>query len=106
MAKIVKKKKKRKLKKINLGTFTMVFALFSACAYLASSLFLRTYNNNLSTQAQSIQAEITTLETQNNAMAVENSTLATRDRVDEIVAGSGMSVNQGNVITISDPSGD
>lgn len=106
MAKIVKRKKQKKTRRIDFVKVSSALFFGSAIAFLLSTLFLRTYNNNLSTQAQSIQAEITTLQTQNNAMEVENSTLATRDRVDEIVSGSGMSVNQGNVITISDSTGE
>lgn len=106
MAKIVKTKKKRKLKKFNLGKFTILFLFFSGLSFFTSSLFLRSYNNNLSSNVQKIQDEITTLTSQNKTMEVENSTLATRDRVDQIISDSGMSVNQDNVITISETDGE
>ncbi|MCH4207958.1 MAG: hypothetical protein LKF50_06640 [Solobacterium sp.] len=99
MAKIVKKTKKRK--KIRLINFAVSFFLFSAVSYLSSALFLRTYNNSLSTQKQSIDSKIADLETQNDAVKVEIQTLSTRDRVDTIASDNGLSLDQNNIITIT-----
>lgn len=104
MAKIVTVKKKKR--RINLFRLSIGFFFISAAAALFSSLFLRSYNNSLSTQTQSIDSQIATIQTQNDAVKVEIQTLSSSDRVDEIAAGSGMSRNQNNVITITDGSQD
>lgn len=99
MAKIVKRKKgKKSLKTL---TFSVTLFLFSALLYLASSLFLRSYNNELSSRKQQITSEIAVLETQNDAIEVEISRLASAERVDEIAANNGMTRNQDAIITIS-----
>ena len=104
MAKIVTVKKKKR--RINLFRLSIGLFFISAAAALFSSLFLRSYNNSLSTQKQSIDSQIATIQTQNDAVKVEIQTLSSSDRVDEIAAGSGMSRNQNNVITITDGSQD
>ena len=104
MAKIVTVKKKKR--RINLFRLSIGLFFISAAAALFSSLFLRSYNNSLSTQKQSIDSQIATIQTQNDAVKVEIQTLSSSDRVDEIAASSGMSRNQNNVITITDGSQD
>lgn len=104
MAKIVTVKKKKR--RINLFRLSIGLFFISTAAALFSSLFLRSYNNSLSTQKQSIDSQIATIQTQNDAVKVEIQTLSSSDRVDEIAAGSGMSRNQNNVITITDGSQD
>ncbi|NCB33003.1 MAG: hypothetical protein EOM64_03815 [Erysipelotrichia bacterium] len=98
MAKIVRKKRKKQLK---LVSFAVSFFLFSAVSYLGSALFLRTYNNALSTEKQSIESKIADLQTQNDAVKVEIRTLSTRDRVDTIASDNGLSLDQNNIITIT-----
>jgi cell division protein FtsL len=98
MAKIVKRKKKKTLR---LESFTAVFVLFSAMLYLLSALFLRSYNNLLSTQTQEINDQIAALTLQNDALKLENKELASSERVDEIAANSGLTRNQENIITIT-----
>lgn len=102
MATIVKVKKKNKKRKINLFRISASILLMSLLMALASTLFLRSYNNSLSTQKQSIEQQIALIETQNDAVRVEIQTLSSSDRVDEIAAQDGMSRNQNNVITIQD----
>ncbi len=98
MAKIVKRKKKKSLKFLS---FSLALLLFSAVCYLSSSLFLRSYNNSLSTQKQSIDAEIAVLETENESITVEIQTLSARERVNTIASDSGLSLNQDNIVTIT-----
>lgn len=105
MAKIVKRKKGRKT--LNVLSFSVALFLFSTLLYLASSLFLRSYNNELSARKQQITSEIAVLETQNDAIEVEISQLVSAERVDEIAMNNGMSRNQDAIITItSDSSAD
>ncbi len=98
--------KNRKKKRLKLGTFTGVFFLVSAILYLMSTLFLRTYNNYLSSQKQEIEAKIAELQIANDAVAVEVNTLNNRERVNSIAADKGLRLEQNNIITITKTSGD
>ena len=103
MAKAVKQKKKKKLKLLN---FSVVFFMLSAILYLGSTLFLRTYNNSLSSKKQEIEAKITELQIANDAVAVEVNTLNNRERVNSIAMDKGLSLEQNNIITITKTDGD
>lgn len=98
MAKIVKKKK---VKKIRLQNFTVMLFLFAALSSLGSSLFLRSYNNSLSVEKQKIDVEIATIQTENEAVRVQIQTLSSRDRVVSIATEAGMGLDQGNIVTIA-----
>ncbi len=98
--------KRKKKKRLKLGTFTGVFFLASALLYLASTLFLRTYNNSLSSKKQEIEAKITELQVANDAVAVEVNTLNNRERVNSIATDKGLSLDQNNIITITKTDGD
>ena len=98
MAKIIRTKRK---KKIVLTKFAVTLFIFSSLLYLSSALFLRTYNNGLSSKKQAIESEIAKLETQNDAIKVVIQTLSTRDRVDYIAEENGLELDQGNIITIT-----
>ena len=98
--------KKRKKKRLKLGTFTGVFFLISALLYLMSTLFLRSYNNSLSSQKQEIEAKITELQIANDAVAVEVNTLNNRERVNSIAMDKGLRLEQNNIITITKANGD
>lgn len=97
MAKGTKKKVKRSFALFN---FTIVLFSFSVLLYLTSALFLRSYNNSISTRAQELSQEIATLELQNDAVEVEIAQLASADRIDEIASNNGLTRNSGNVISI------
>ena len=100
------KKQNKKYRKLNLVGFTIMFALFSASFYLATTLFLRTKNNTLSAQKQNIERQIAQIQTQNDAIKVEIQTLSTRERVDNLANENGLSLNQDNIVTIAVNSGD
>ncbi len=102
MARIVKTKKKRR--SFQLQNFAAMLFLFSGMLYLASSLFLRSYNNRLSTQKQSIENQIAAIEIQNKATEVEIAKLSSADRIDEVAASNGLTVNQENISMITDGS--
>ncbi|MBO7703920.1 MAG: hypothetical protein J6S26_05690 [Solobacterium sp.] len=103
MTKNVNRKKKKKLKLIN---FAVVFFLTSSLLYLGSTLFLRTYNNSLSSRKQEIEAKITELQVANDAVAVEVNTLNNRERVNTIASDKGLRLEQNNIITITKTNGD
>lgn len=96
MAKLVKKKKKLRLEGFAAALF-FIAAVFS----VSSSLFLRTYNNSLSAQKQSIGRQISALQTENDALKVQVQSLSTRDRVTDIAQQDGMAQNQNNIVTIA-----
>ena len=98
--------KNRKKKRLKFGTFTCVFFLVSSLLYLMSTLFLRTYNNTLSSKKQEIEAKITELQIANDAVAVEVNTLNNRERVNSIAMDKGLSREQNNIITITKTGGD
>lgn len=102
MARIVPVKNKNTKRRVDF--FRISISIFALSLFLAlgCTLFLRSYNNSLSTQKQSIDQQIATIEVQNDAIQVEIQTLSSSDRVDEIAAGNGMSRNQNNVTTIQD----
>lgn len=99
-------RKNRKKKHLKLGTFTCVLFLVSALLYLMSTLFLRTYNNQLSSQKQEIEAKITELQIANDAVAVEVNTLNNRERVNSIAMDKGLRLEQNHIITITKTNGD
>lgn len=98
MARNTKRRKRRRVK------FEMVaIAYFSlAClVYLLSSIFVKSYNNTLTSQVQSLQASIIKTQQENDALSVEVNTLTTRDRVTGIAAEDGLTLDQDNIITIT-----
>ena len=96
------RKRKRRL---NLMKFSTALCTISAIMYLFSALFLRSYNNALSTKAQSINEDIVTMQSQNDALQVDIETLSSSDRVEGIAASNGMNRNQDSIITITDTTG-
>ncbi len=100
------RKRNRNKKNLKLVSFTVVFFTFSAICYLASALFLRSYNNSLSTQKQSIDNKIAEIQLANAAAKVEIQTLSTRERVDNIAAENGLSLHQDSIITITTTASD
>ncbi len=102
MARIVKTKKKRRT--FQLQNFTAMLLFVSVAFYLASVLFLRSYNNRLSTEKQKIDSQIATLEIENKAVEVEIARLSSADRIDQIATVNGLTVNQDNIIMITDNS--
>ena len=105
MAKNTGKRNKNR-KNVKLMGFTTVFFIFSCICYLASALFLRSYNNSLSTQKQTIDAKIAEIQLANAAAKVEIQTLSTRERVDNIAAENGLSLHQDSIITITTTASD
>ncbi len=101
-------KKRKAHREALLLRLTVFFLMFSAIVYLTCSLFLRQYNNSLSTKKQQLDESIKTVQAENIEMEVEIAQLTSSDRVDEIAASSGMTRNQENIVTLTpeDESGD
>ncbi|MCF0110100.1 MAG: cell division protein FtsL [Erysipelotrichaceae bacterium] len=97
MAKIVKTRKRR----MRFEGLSVTLFIVTGFMWMASCLFLRSYNNSLSLKTQQINSQIATLETENAAVTLEIQTLSTRDRVVGIANEGGLDMNQGNIITVS-----
>lgn len=91
---------RRRKRSFSLLNFSTVIFLATGILYLSSALFLRSYNNYLSTRKQEISQEIAMLELQNDSIEVEIARLTSSDRVDYIAANNGMSRDSANVVTI------
>ena len=101
MARIVKNRKPQKRRgRINFLHLSVLIFFFCAFIYLVSALFLRTYNNSLTSEIQETQKEISLLEMQNESINLEIARLASMDRVDEIASNNGLSRNTDNIIRI------
>lgn len=98
MAKIVKKKK---VKKLRLQNFTVVFFLFAAVCSLTSSLFLRSYNNSLSVAKQELDKQIAATQTENEAYKVDIQTLSSRERIESIASNAGLENLPNNIVTVA-----
>ena len=92
-----KTRKTKATKRVRVETLSIFVLLISSFLYVSTSLFLRSYNNSLSTKTQEISAKISTLQTQNDDI----NTLSKRDRVNQIASGDGMTSDSNNVISIS-----
>lgn len=92
-------------RRINILKLSTALFLFSAILYLFSAIFLRSYNNSLSTRTQSISSDIVTMQAQNDALQVDIETLSSSERVEGIAASNGMKRNQDSIITITDTTG-
>ncbi|MCR5230648.1 MAG: hypothetical protein K6D03_11035 [Solobacterium sp.] len=103
---MAKKVKRNKRKTVKLQNFAVLLFAAAIVCYLASALFLRTYNNSLSTEVQAISAKITTLQVQNDAVAVEVNNLSSRDRVSTIAGDDGLQLDQTNIVTITKTDGE
>lgn len=98
MAKIVKKKK---VKRLRLQNFTVVLFLFATLCSLGSRLFLRSYNNSLSVEKQKIDTEIASIQTANEAYLVDIQSLSSRDRIESIASDAGLDNNSSNIVTVA-----
>ena len=77
-----------------------VFTAFALVVWLFSTLFLRSYNINLSMQQQQIASKISALQVENDAIRVEIQSLNSRERVTNIASDAGLQVNQNNIVTV------
>ncbi len=77
-----------------------LFTAFAIVVWLFSTLFLRSYNINLSMQQQQIASKISALQVENDAIRVEIQSLNSRERVTNIASDAGLEVNQNNIVTV------
>ena len=93
---IVKKKKVLRIDRL-----AGVLLVLSLMLTMASSLFLRSYNNALTMKVQATQEEIAAIKAENDAYKVAIQDLSNKERVLSIAEMEGLAMNQGNVVTIN-----
>lgn len=98
MAKKITRIKHKRLKLQGVFGLAFTLAIFS---YIASSIFLRAYNVQLTVQIQSVRNEIVLLEQSNEVLSVEIQSLSSKERVMAIALDAGLSVNQENIVMIN-----
>lgn len=98
MARVVKRRKRRKLSMFGFSFFLFSFALIS---WLISSLFLNTTNTSLTIKIQKMNEEIASIQNDNRTLNIEIQSLENKDRVYVIAEASNLDLNQSNIIAIS-----
>ena len=93
---IVKKKKVLRIDRL-----AGVLLVLSLMLTMASSLFLRSYNNALTMKVQATHEEIAAIKAENDAYKVAIQDLSNKERVLSIAEMEGLAMNQGNVVTIN-----
>ncbi len=96
MAKI--RRRKRKTNKLGrLAVFLFSLALISL---LGTSLFVGTYNTNLTMEIQNMTSQIASLKAENEKINIEISSLENKDRVYALASDAGLDQNQDNIVSI------
>ena len=97
MAKLVKRKGRRKLTLIG---FSMLFLFSSLILLVLSSLFTSTMNTSLTIKIQRLNEEIESIQNENNSLNIEIQSLENKDRVFVIAQASNLDLNNSNVIAV------
>ena len=96
MAKI--RRKKRKTDKLN--RFAVVIFSIALITMLGTSLFIGSYNTNLTMEIQNMTSQIDSLKSDNEKITIEISSLENKDRVYSVANDAGLDQNQDNIISI------
>lgn len=98
------RKKRRKIKNIlrewNWERIATVLFLFAFPLFIAGSLFLRTHNNSLAVELQSMEREISRLQLENSELNSKIQELTSKQRVMEFAEQTNLELNQDSVLTI------
>ena len=96
MAKI--RRRKRKTNKV--GRFAILIFTLSLISLLATSLFVGTYNTNLTMEIQNMTSQIASLKAENEKINIEIASLENKDRVYAVASDAGLNQNQDNIVSI------
>lgn len=96
MAKI----RKRKRKTNKLEKFAVLFFTIAIIVATATSLFVGTYNTNLTMEIQNMNNQIASLKSDNEKITIEISSLENKERVYTVASDAGLDQNQENIISI------
>lgn len=83
----------------------MFYFLPCLIMYFICSIYLKSYNNSLSSEIQSKQIQIETIKQENQQLAIDIQTLQNKERVYTIAENSGLQQNQENIINIKGTEG-
>lgn len=97
MAKIIKTRIKQKL---NLPRLVFMFFIFSIFLSLASSIFLRSYNQNLTKTVQKKEYEIKRINIESDLIKVDIQLLESQERIFKVAEANKMIINQDNVVLV------
>lgn len=98
-AKLVKKKRKRRLRLEGIATLFFTFALF---LFFGVKFGLKAYNNELQLRATNAAEEAETLKEEVSKLQNEVTELQSRDRILSMVEDDDISVNQEQVVVMGD----
>lgn len=93
-------KKIKKIRRINYFNISLFVFLISISLYVASNLFLRSYQTTISIKTQNTVAQINQLSAENQALEVEIARLSNYDRIIAFANEAGLTLVQGNVVSI------
>jgi len=93
------RRKKGKLRGDLLFPVAVYALLVTSLLFLFTSIFLRSYNNTLSTKTQSVEAEVSAVKEQNEEAEREINQLASPSRV-AAVAEASLSYQAQNIVTL------
>lgn len=93
------RRKKGKLRGDLLFPVAVYALLVTSLLFLFTSIFLRSYNNTLSTKTQSVKAEVSAVKEQNEEAEREINQLASPSRV-AAVAEASLSYQAQNIVTL------
>lgn len=97
MIKHIKTQKKNRF----LQTLANRLSMFAFFAYILSSIFLRTYNVQLSINIQDIKREMASLDQENSVLSTDIQGLSSKERVMSIALEDGIISNQNNVVLVN-----
>ncbi|MDP2814563.1 MAG: hypothetical protein Q8S15_09905 [Erysipelotrichaceae bacterium] len=95
-------RKVKKIKRINYFNVSLGVLLISISLFVLSNLFLRSHQTSLSLQTQNTMALVNQLIAENEALEVEIAQLSNYDRIIALAKEEGLTLVQGNVISIKD----
>lgn len=79
-----------------------VFFIMTVITSLATSIFLRSYNQKLTMELQTKEASIRRLHNENDVIRIEIQALESQDRIFKVAEANRMSINQDNVVLVSE----
>ncbi len=94
-------RKKTKKRKPTILLYGMVLLVLSFGIYMASSLYLKQYNNQIAFEVQTAERKISVLKTEKEAIKVEIDKLASKSIVVDLAEDEEMEINTDSVVYIS-----
>jgi cell division protein FtsL len=97
---MAKKVKRVRSKRFSITRTIRTLFLFSCVLFVASALFLRSYNVCLSVAKQKVDKQILSVSKQNQTLASDIQVLSAYTRVAAIAQQEGLSLIQNNIVTV------